>query len=403
MKDEREREIQYQFLDEAQEYLQTLETSLIGIADCRVDIEGINVALRAAHSIKGGAGMMGFQLLNQLAHRLEDTLKVLKIQREVEIDGELEGLLLTAVSNLGDVLESDRQGLLGDRSLDLQALEAQVMPVFDRLHERLGDPNEEDARSMLAVEEGQDIIPILFETEVESCLQQLEAVLDKQDEQLGSEQTHPEEWRSQLETLAEELMGLGEMLQLQKFTELCESILQQVATSPAEHLEAVAESALQAWRRSQALVLSGHLDLLPTALAFTVSDPTVSDPTASKPIGISFDRSMPPEQQISVEQIEEFPATAVDLMDEDAVISIPVARISSPDPAIVALIDPTPSPAIPSALEQFIFSPTPLSQSSKPEQDTASQRLEIRPISSGSSQEAGRESAKESAKESQES
>jgi len=236
MKDEREREIQYQFLDEAQEYLQTLETSLIGIADCRVDIEGINVALRAAHSIKGGAGMMGFQLLNQLAHRLEDTLKVLKIQREVEIDGELEGLLLTAVSNLGDVLESDRQGLLGDRSLDLQALEAQVMPVFDRLHERLGDPNEEDARSMLAVEEGQDIIPILFETEVESCLQQLEAVLDKQDEQLGSEQTHPEEWRSQLETLAEELMGLGEMLQLQKFTELCESILQQVATSPAEHL-----------------------------------------------------------------------------------------------------------------------------------------------------------------------
>ncbi|PSO90068.1 MAG: hypothetical protein BRC43_03305 [Cyanobacteria bacterium QS_3_48_167] len=34
--------------------------------------------MRAAHSIKGGAVMMGFQTLTHLAHRLEDSFKVLK-------------------------------------------------------------------------------------------------------------------------------------------------------------------------------------------------------------------------------------------------------------------------------------------------------------------------------------
>jgi chemosensory pili system protein ChpA (sensor histidine kinase/response regulator) len=55
--------------------------------------------LRAAHSIKGGAAMMGFETLSELAHRLEDLFKVLKKQKP-STDDELESLLLDAIDHL---------------------------------------------------------------------------------------------------------------------------------------------------------------------------------------------------------------------------------------------------------------------------------------------------------------
>jgi len=51
--------------------------------------------LRAAHSIKGGAAMMGFQTLSHLAHRFEDFFKVLKPRNLYR--AEIESLLLAGV------------------------------------------------------------------------------------------------------------------------------------------------------------------------------------------------------------------------------------------------------------------------------------------------------------------
>ncbi|PSO80643.1 MAG: hypothetical protein BRC41_16965 [Cyanobacteria bacterium QH_9_48_43] len=87
--------------------------------------------LRAAHSIKGGAAMMGFQTLTHLAHRLED-----------------------------------RQGA----TVEEQWLEAEVNPLFEQLHDRLGDPQQEDNAAALAEETGENTIYLLFETEVEAIL-----------------------------------------------------------------------------------------------------------------------------------------------------------------------------------------------------------------------------------------
>jgi len=36
----------------------------------------MDAVLRAAHSIKGGAAMMGFQTLSHLAHRFEDFFSI---------------------------------------------------------------------------------------------------------------------------------------------------------------------------------------------------------------------------------------------------------------------------------------------------------------------------------------
>ncbi|NJR64548.1 MAG: hypothetical protein HC772_03215 [Leptolyngbyaceae cyanobacterium CRU_2_3] len=164
MSKDKELEIQLQFLDEAQEYLGTLEAALLGLASSGVDIDRVNAALRAAHSIKGGAGMMGYHTLSAMSHQLEDSFKVLKVQRHsIEVDAELEGLLLTGVDCLRQLIECDRAGTPANQHW----LDNHANPIFEQLHERLGEPEAEDASSILSPEEGQDVIPMLFQTEVE--------------------------------------------------------------------------------------------------------------------------------------------------------------------------------------------------------------------------------------------
>lgn len=266
MSQDRELEIRLQFLDEAQEYLATLESAVMGLSNSGVDIDRINAALRAAHSIKGGAGMMGYDILSQLAHRLEDSFKVLKIQRQtLEVDGALEGLLLSGVDCLNQVIESDRQNI----PIDPDWLGDAAAPIFEQLYERLGEPQAEDASSMLAPEDGQDVLRLLFETEVDGCLQRLESVLESHDPCL----------REEVEILAQELGGLGEMLQLHPFIRLCESVTDHLVAAP-DQTEEIAGLALAAWRRSQALVLTEHLDTLPTAIeaSFAVAPRPVATP-----------------------------------------------------------------------------------------------------------------------------
>ncbi|MBD2299750.1 hybrid sensor histidine kinase/response regulator [Nostoc sp. FACHB-87] len=255
MSQDKELEIQMQFLEEATDYLNTLEAVLLEIdTSHRIDLEKINGALRAAHSIKGGAAMMGFRVLSDLAHRLEDAFKVLKTRKSsLEIDQQLQSLLLSAIDWMRQIVE-----LLSTQSaIEEEWLTSFCYPVFDELYQRLGDPTPEDATTMLSPEDGQNIIPLLFETEVEGCLQRLEAVLaDSQQPCLQEE----------VAIMAAELGGLGEMLQLSAFSQLCDSIKQTIESAAPERISDIAQIALQTWRRSQALVLTNQLDSLPRAI-----------------------------------------------------------------------------------------------------------------------------------------
>ncbi|MBC7824585.1 MAG: hybrid sensor histidine kinase/response regulator [Candidatus Parcubacteria bacterium] len=248
----KELEIRRQFLDEAQEYLQSLDAALMGLAGNRVDIQKLNAALRAAHSIKGGAGMMGFQVLSNLAHRLEDSFKVLKVDKEIVVTSYLENLLLSAVDCLHRVIESDRH----DTPIDPDWLSTEVDPLFEQLHQQLGDPQDESAASLLSPEEGQDIIPLLFETEVEGCLHRLEGVLELPDQPCLHEE---------LTILAQELGGLGEMLQLPAFSRLCESVVHYLEAGEYDAVT-IAHAALQTWRQAQILAVNGQYEQIPMTI-----------------------------------------------------------------------------------------------------------------------------------------
>jgi len=155
MAQQTEQEIRLQFLAEAEEYLDTIETFLVGLANRGIDGKGVDGALRAAHSIKGGAAVMGFATLSEGAHRIEDGFKVLKARRRsLTVDMDLETLLLQAVDQLRQVSAHYGQG----DSADPPWFAAQVSPTFEQIRARLGDPQAEDINAILAEEEGTDIV-----------------------------------------------------------------------------------------------------------------------------------------------------------------------------------------------------------------------------------------------------
>ena len=62
------------FLEESMENLQSMEEALLELERSPNDNELLNVVFRAMHTIKGGAGLMGLELISGLAHRLENIL-----------------------------------------------------------------------------------------------------------------------------------------------------------------------------------------------------------------------------------------------------------------------------------------------------------------------------------------
>ncbi|NJM58318.1 MAG: hypothetical protein HC857_14040 [Synechococcales cyanobacterium RU_4_20] len=74
----------------------------------------------------------------------------------------------------------------------------------------------------------QALLSIIFESEFEGVLQQLEDLLQEDLHKLGSSATTEADLRSELVSLAGELGDLGEMLQLPAFSNLCEAVIEAV-------------------------------------------------------------------------------------------------------------------------------------------------------------------------------
>ncbi|MFB6274984.1 MAG: response regulator [Halothece sp.] len=242
------------FLEEAVEYCDQLESALLGVADSGVDLQQLDAAARAAHSIKGGAAMMGFNPLSRTAHSLEDYLKILQARsQQLEIDTQLETLLLGGVDCLREIGEQYRQG----NQPQQEWLDHQTHQIFEPLQERLGELTEADETALLSNEEQSDVADLLFGSGVEDCLQRLKDQV---------EMLAPNELAEELKTTSDELADFGRMIECTAFTSFCESVKQHVAEISPEKVTSLARSAIAQWERSQALIQLGRYDHLPTAL-----------------------------------------------------------------------------------------------------------------------------------------
>ncbi|MGL5944468.1 MAG: hybrid sensor histidine kinase/response regulator [Waterburya sp.] len=246
-----DQQVRIDFLEEAEEYFNSLESLLMDLDSQGAEPSLLDTAMRAAHSLKGGAAMMRFMPLSQIAHRLEDFLKILRVRKDNSlVDREVTTLLLRGVDCLREVRDLHQQQAVIDEDWLTQHTE----PVFEQLRARLGDLREEDEDLLLAEEEQVDVSTLIFQSGVEECLESFKAQIDVLD---------PEQLKAELAIQAEQLAEFGQMSQIEAFVQLCQSVQQQLAIVSLAEIKNLAQEALKLWERSHALVLVGRLDKLP--------------------------------------------------------------------------------------------------------------------------------------------
>lgn len=126
------------FIEEAKEHLDTLENGLVDLKSTMKDPESLQEMFRAAHSVKGGAAMLGLDSIKTTAHRLEDCFKILKEGPVKQVDQTAESLFLKGVDTLKDLVER-MSGPFGLRNEEGEKLVQQMMPAFAQLETHLNN------------------------------------------------------------------------------------------------------------------------------------------------------------------------------------------------------------------------------------------------------------------------
>lgn len=98
------------FVEDCREHLDSIEASLMDIeaAGEHQDPELVNSVFRLAHSIKGGAGMLGLDNIKTLAHKLENVLHMVR-SRELVATHEVVDVLLKGFDRLTHLVDNIEQ------------------------------------------------------------------------------------------------------------------------------------------------------------------------------------------------------------------------------------------------------------------------------------------------------
>lgn len=119
------------FLEEATEHLQTIQEGLQNIQNAVEAPQRVHQLIRASHSIKGGAAMLGFSSIQRIAHRFEDYLKLLR-ECPIAVDTRLQSLLLQ-IFELEVALVHKVSKNFGLNQEDANQIVCLAEPVFDEL------------------------------------------------------------------------------------------------------------------------------------------------------------------------------------------------------------------------------------------------------------------------------
>ncbi|MFN5514977.1 MAG: Hpt domain-containing protein [Cyanobacteriota bacterium] len=123
------------FIEEAKEHLETLEHGILELETVMGDQERLNEMFRAAHSVKGGAAMLGYTSIQKTAHRLEDAFKILR-ENPVAVDQTLESLFLKGYDVLQDLVEK-LQGPFGLQVEEAESIVEGASQNFEELQNYL--------------------------------------------------------------------------------------------------------------------------------------------------------------------------------------------------------------------------------------------------------------------------
>jgi two-component system, chemotaxis family, sensor kinase CheA len=100
-------ELKNTFFEESAEQLESMDTGLTDLREGSGSDDTINAVFRAVHSVKGGAGMFGFERLVGFAHVFESLLDEIR-HNKIAATPEVIDVLFTSSDVLADLVESAR-------------------------------------------------------------------------------------------------------------------------------------------------------------------------------------------------------------------------------------------------------------------------------------------------------
>ena len=109
------------FLDEARDMLRQFEEGLLGLEADPDDAETLNSVFRAAHTIKGTAGLFGCERVVAFTHEVETLLEAMRAG-QLRVSDEAMALLLTSRDQM-EALLGDIQATVGDPDLQARSTE----------------------------------------------------------------------------------------------------------------------------------------------------------------------------------------------------------------------------------------------------------------------------------------
>ncbi len=249
------------FIEEAKDHLNTMEQGLLNLQSTLKDPEMVNEIFRAAHSIKGGAAMLGLTNIQRVAHRLEDCFKDFQECPQLQVDQKLESLFLRVFDTLQELVEQLETSVPEDVVNNLMS---DVEPVFAALHQHLkllvASGSEQPQIEFTAPKfvlastlqqngeaETASFIRV-FKTKV---LQQLREMLEY------FKQSETPKNRQQLQECCHELLLLGKEFDLPGWCTLCETASGAIADVKNTY-HTLAPIVIKQLKQAQELVLTGR-------------------------------------------------------------------------------------------------------------------------------------------------
>ncbi len=105
------------FVEEAREHLDTLNQTLVDFEENPEDQEALNHIFRAAHTLKGMAAAMNYEKIQELSHKTEDTLDLVR-NKELEVSTDLVDLIFDCFDGLEKMVEDIADSDATDFNID---------------------------------------------------------------------------------------------------------------------------------------------------------------------------------------------------------------------------------------------------------------------------------------------
>ena len=263
------------FIEEAKEHLDTIEQGLLNLQATMADTEQLNEMFRAAHSVKGGAAMLGFTSIHKVGHHLEDCFKLLT-DHPVKIDQSLENLFLQGFDILKELVEELQSpyGLREDDAVQrVQAAEPTFKALQDYLNHLLQAESKNASLPAIALTQPASVSPELA-NRLNGALKMM-LQLFKQGDSLAN--------RQQLATLCSRMVQLHNAPEWRKLLQAVHSALAQ----PHNTYATLAPLVIKELKLAGDLLLVGRANEIIPSSALQQLTPTASPVPTPQPVAQS--------------------------------------------------------------------------------------------------------------------